>query len=313
MAATPNGKGYWLVALDGGVFSFGDANFYGSMGSIRLNQPVVGMAATPDGKGYWLVAADGGIFSFGDANFYGSMGGSHLNAPITGMAATPAATATGWWGRTGASSPSATPSSTGRWVAQPLNDPVVGMVATPGGLGYVMVATDGGVFTFGNAGFYGSLGGGYGGNPADVPPIAGIALSPGGQGYWLLEPDGWSYGFTNPPSAAPTAHRLGHRVHRQQPGEQRSRPGPVLQPVRAVRGVVLPVRHLGVGAGRRPHPAVPLHRQHLQLGRGQHGVSCRPRPSRCRVTPSSTAPRPTPPPPRCMWAWSCRCGRTGPS
>jgi hypothetical protein len=30
MSATPDGKGYWLVASDGGVFSFGDAAFYGS-------------------------------------------------------------------------------------------------------------------------------------------------------------------------------------------------------------------------------------------------------------------------------------------
>jgi hypothetical protein len=37
--------GYRLVASDGGVFSFGDASFYGSTGSIHLNQPVVGMAA----------------------------------------------------------------------------------------------------------------------------------------------------------------------------------------------------------------------------------------------------------------------------
>ena len=75
MAATPDGKGYWEVASDGGIFSFGDANFYGSMGGRPLNQPVVGLAATPDAKGYWEVAADGGIFTFGDANFYGSMGG----------------------------------------------------------------------------------------------------------------------------------------------------------------------------------------------------------------------------------------------
>ena len=30
MAATPDGKGYWLVASDGGIFTFGDAAFYGS-------------------------------------------------------------------------------------------------------------------------------------------------------------------------------------------------------------------------------------------------------------------------------------------
>ena len=44
MAAAPTGGGYWLVASDGGVFSFGGAPFFGSMGGIRLVQPVVGMA-----------------------------------------------------------------------------------------------------------------------------------------------------------------------------------------------------------------------------------------------------------------------------
>ena len=43
------------------------------------------MAATPDGRGYWLVASDGGIFSYGDAAFYGSRGGQALNKPIVGM------------------------------------------------------------------------------------------------------------------------------------------------------------------------------------------------------------------------------------
>ncbi|MBV9661838.1 MAG: polysaccharide deacetylase family protein [Acidimicrobiales bacterium] len=83
--ATPTSLGYWLVASDGGVFSFGDATFYGSGGGIHLNQPIVGITATPTGQGYWLVASDGGVFSFGDATFYGSTGGIHLNQPIVGM------------------------------------------------------------------------------------------------------------------------------------------------------------------------------------------------------------------------------------
>jgi hypothetical protein len=86
MAATPDGKGYWLVAADGGVFSFGDASFHGSMGGSHLNAPVVGLAATPDGMGYWLAAKDGGVFSFGTAPFEGSMGGTRLNAPVVGIA-----------------------------------------------------------------------------------------------------------------------------------------------------------------------------------------------------------------------------------
>jgi protocatechuate 3,4-dioxygenase beta subunit len=75
MASSPDGKGYWLVASDGGIFSYGDASFYGSTGATALNKPIVGMASSPDGKGYWLVASDGGIFSYGDASFYGSVAG----------------------------------------------------------------------------------------------------------------------------------------------------------------------------------------------------------------------------------------------
>jgi hypothetical protein len=93
MASTPDGKGYWLVASDGGVFSFGDAAFYGSTGAIHLNQPIVGMASTPDGNGYWLVASDGGVFSFGDAAFEGS--GAGLGDTVTAIVST--GTSTGYW------------------------------------------------------------------------------------------------------------------------------------------------------------------------------------------------------------------------
>lgn len=81
--------GYWLLGSDGGIFSFGSAAFYGSMGGTVLNKPVVGMAAVPGGGGYWEVASDGGIFAFGDAGFYGSTGGITLAQPIVAMAATP--------------------------------------------------------------------------------------------------------------------------------------------------------------------------------------------------------------------------------
>jgi hypothetical protein len=45
ITSTPDGKGYWEVAADGGVFSFGDASYWGSMGGRALNKPVVGIAA----------------------------------------------------------------------------------------------------------------------------------------------------------------------------------------------------------------------------------------------------------------------------
>ena len=86
MAPAPDGSGYWLVASDGGIFSFGSVSYYGSTGGMALSAPVVGLARTPDGVGYWMVARDGGIFAYGDAGFFGSAGGLPLNRPVVGMA-----------------------------------------------------------------------------------------------------------------------------------------------------------------------------------------------------------------------------------
>jgi hypothetical protein len=95
MAATPDGQGYWEVRSDGGVFTFGDAKFYGSMGGTPLTQPIIGITASPTGHGYWLYAADGGVFAFGDAVFAGSTGAIHLVAPVVSMVRNPAGP--GYW------------------------------------------------------------------------------------------------------------------------------------------------------------------------------------------------------------------------
>ena len=63
--------GYWEVAADGGVFAYGSAGFYGSLGGLTLSAPIVDAAATPTGKGYRLVGADGAVYCFGDAPYFG--------------------------------------------------------------------------------------------------------------------------------------------------------------------------------------------------------------------------------------------------
>ncbi|MFV1992016.1 MAG: hypothetical protein ACC652_14890, partial [Acidimicrobiales bacterium] len=119
---------------DGGVFSFGDGAFSGSIPGVlapgqELNCPIVGLVPVPSGTGYWLVACDGGVFAFGDAYFVGS---------IPGVLA----------------------------AGQSLNAPVNVMV--PYADGYLMVASDGGVFNFSNKDFLGSLGA----NPPNSPVVA---------------------------------------------------------------------------------------------------------------------------------------------
>jgi peptidoglycan hydrolase-like amidase len=182
--------GYWIDASDGGVFSFGNAQFFGSMGGKPLNQPMVGMVGTHDAQGYWTVAADGGVFSFGDAQFHGSTGSLRLNKPVVAMAVTP--DGGGYWlvasdGGIFAFGDAGFYGSTG---SLRLNKPVIGMVPTHDGKGYWLVASDGGIFAFGDAGFFGSLG-----STPPPTPIVGVAPSPDGGGYWMLEAGGAAHAF----------------------------------------------------------------------------------------------------------------------
>ncbi len=190
MAATLNGLGYWLVASDGGIFSYGNAAFLGSRGGQPLNKPIVGMAATPDGGGYWLVASDGGIFSYGDAAFFGSRGGQPLNKPIVGMAATP--DGGGYWlvASDGGIFSYGDAAFFGSRGGQPLNKPIVGMAATPDGGGYWLVASDGGIFSYGDAVFQGSTGA-----IKLNQPIVGMAGTRDGGGYWLIAADGGVFNY----------------------------------------------------------------------------------------------------------------------
>ncbi len=188
----PTTPGYWLGASDGGIFSYGDAAFWGSAGALHLNRPIVGLATTPDRRGYWLVASDGGVFSYGDAGFFGSTGGLHLNRPIVGLAPTP--DGRGYWltaadGGVFAFGDATFAGSTG---GLRLNAAVVGIDAGPDAHGYRLVASDGGIFAFGSAPFSGSAG-----SLQLARPIVGAASAPstGGAGYWLVASDGGIFSF----------------------------------------------------------------------------------------------------------------------
>jgi SpoIID/LytB domain protein len=194
---SPSGgvNGYWVLGSDGGIFTFGAAQFYGSTGGKPLNKPIVGMAATKSGKGYWLVASDGGIFNYGDAGFFGSMGGKPLNKPIVGMARTPSGN--GYWLVASDGGIFSFGDAAGRFFGsmggKPLNKPMVGMAATSTGNGYWTVASDGGIFAYGDAVFRGSTGG----QPLNKP-IIGMAAKSDDSGYWLSASDGGLFAYNAP-------------------------------------------------------------------------------------------------------------------
>ena len=71
------------------------------------------------------------------------------------------------------------------------NAPLVGLAVTHDGAGYWMAGRDGGVFDYGDAGFFGSAG-----SLHLNAPIVGMAATADGGGYWLVAADGgiFSYG-----------------------------------------------------------------------------------------------------------------------
>jgi hypothetical protein len=161
MATTPGGGGYWLVAADGGVFTFGDGRFWGSAAG-ESDSPVVGMAPTPSGGGYWVLSASGRVHAFGDAP---AVGGAVLDLGEHALALAPTLDGAGIWVLT----------STGRvhGLGQALaagDGPAgaVGISTAPDG-GYWVATPAGSVLSFGGAPEVASV------RRALVAPVVGVA------------------------------------------------------------------------------------------------------------------------------------------
>src|SRR4051812_35278272 len=70
--------------------------------------------------------------------------------------------------------------------------PVRGAAGTPTGRGAWVVDTNGSIYAFGDAGFFGSMGG-----QRLNRPVVGMAARPNGLGYWLVATDGGIFTFGN--------------------------------------------------------------------------------------------------------------------
>jgi hypothetical protein len=177
------------VASDGGIFSFGDAQFYGSTGAIHLNRPVVGMAATPGGGGYWLVASDGGIFAFGNAPFFGSTGAIHLNQPIVGMITGQGGGGYFMVAADGGIFSFGSAPFFGSLGGVPIKHPIVAAAVTPADDGYWFADSVGLVSNFGAASYFGSA-------PSPLnKPIVGMAAAPGSGGFFGGTFPSGAYGY----------------------------------------------------------------------------------------------------------------------
>jgi hypothetical protein len=196
IVSTADHGGYWLDASDGGVFSYGDTKFYGSVPELgihpygsglpeSLSAPIVGMVPSSDDDGYFMVASDGGVFAFGDARFEGScysVGGCSGAA----LAVMPDATGNGYWVVTQTGSVYAFGDAPYYGAPGPQSVPVTSAVPTPDGRGYWILFANGSIANFGDAANLGNPVGQMGG----LDPASAIFTSADGGGYWVAAADG---------------------------------------------------------------------------------------------------------------------------
>jgi hypothetical protein len=205
--------GYRLVARDGGVFSFGAAQFDGSCQQKQApcGKPktvrIAGAVTVPAANGYWLVATNGAVFAFGRASSFGSctlrkkVCGS-LRAAITSMAVTP--DGRGYWlaGANGAvfafgDARQLGSCTTAKKPCGKLRTSIVGIAATPDGKGYWLAGANGTVFAFGDASRFGSCTTSARPCTKLLGHITGIAATSTGKGYWLVSSTGRVLAFGN--------------------------------------------------------------------------------------------------------------------
>lgn len=201
IAANPRGPGFWTAFLDGGVRPIGGAPLFDDdedRGAI--------IVPNPNGAGYWQVSSRGHITEHGGATRLcdGLLKNCYSKSPATVVSA------------------AATPDGKGMWIALSDKNYVIpvgsavsygdasndtkqlhAIVPTPSGKGYYLLMTDGGVYTKGDAKFFGSTGGKLDSSQYAV----GLALhkNADGQvdGYWMAMSNGQInyYNGTNPASS----------------------------------------------------------------------------------------------------------------
>ncbi len=166
IASSRDGKGYYLLAGDGSVYTFGDARFHGSEGDYKASGVPVAIATDPVTGGYYIATSSGHLYNF-DAPFHGSQISGHYY-PVVGLAEMH--NGKGYWMVTSSGAVFAFGSAkrygslTGRTV--------VGIAAGDNDRGYYLADSLGGVHPFGHVAFHGSVLGRTGGDP-----VIGIAGS----------------------------------------------------------------------------------------------------------------------------------------
>ena len=160
IAATPDGNGYWVVGVRRRDLRLRRRRLPRVDGRHAPQRARRGHRRDPRRqRATGRSASDGGIFAFGDAGFFGSMGATHLNAARRGHRRDPRRQGLlggGLRRRDLRLRRRRLPRVDGRQA--PRLSPSSGIAATSDGNGYWVVASDGGIFAFGDAVYSGSMG-----------------------------------------------------------------------------------------------------------------------------------------------------------
>ena len=151
MAASADGRGYWVATTGGSVFAYGDAR---RLPAPRVRVPVKGIVSSPRG-GYWLYSASGNVYPTRGTPWYGSPASrgfrSSRGSRVAGMAATP--DGRGYWLVTNTGRMYAFGDARRVWVRY-RGSSVAGIVAAP--RGYWLYTAQGGVLASPGTTVYGS-------------------------------------------------------------------------------------------------------------------------------------------------------------
>ena len=94
IAAHPDGRGYWLLGRDGGVFAV-DVPFHGSVPARHAYTGAVQLRVAAGGEGYYVAADDGAVFAFGKADRRRERPGRPEEAGVVDLALLPEAPSAG--------------------------------------------------------------------------------------------------------------------------------------------------------------------------------------------------------------------------
>lgn len=180
VAQQSQGSGYWVITEDGGVFTYGSAQFRGA-GNKYIRNTVTAAFGNPSGTGYTMITNDGGVFTFGSEDH----GAGNKWIKNTVVAAFGTRSGHGYTmvtndGGVFTFGDAQDYGNGNKWI----KNTVVAAFPSPSGGGYTMVTNDGGAFTFGDAQFAGAA------NKWVKNGIVSAAGTATGNGYWMVSTDG---------------------------------------------------------------------------------------------------------------------------